>query len=78
MTTIEMAHVMKQIGEFGGHPGRMATERSLYPAAFSLTEEAAILSRMLSRQRLHDEQQGRIGVPDIAPPSDFLPLESMG
>lgn len=70
---VEFAYVAKQIGEFGGHPWRMATERSLYPAAFSQPEEAAIFERMLAKQRAYDAgQHGDHGVP---PPSDFLPSD---
>lgn len=75
---VEFSYVMQQIGEHGGHPSRMATERSLYPAAFSLSEEAAIMSRMLAKQRLHDEQVAERGQAQLGPPSDFIPIESMG
>ena len=45
------SHIMTQIGEFGGQPERADTERSLYPLAFSLSEEAAIMARLRSAQR---------------------------
>lgn len=54
---VEFSYVMRQIGEFGGQPERMATERSLYPASFSLTEEAGILSRMRAKQALLDRKR---------------------
>lgn len=49
---VDFSYVMKQIGEFGGQPERMATERSLYPASFSLREETSILGRMKEKQEL--------------------------
>ncbi len=54
---VEFSYVMQQIGEFGGQPERMSSERSLYPASFSLTEEAAILSRMKAKQALLDRRR---------------------
>jgi hypothetical protein len=45
------SHIMAQIGEFGGQPERAAAERSLYPLAFSLSEEAAIIERLRTAQR---------------------------
>jgi hypothetical protein len=47
----DFSHIMAQIGEFGGQPERAETERSLYPLAFSLSEEAAIMARLKSAQR---------------------------
>lgn len=41
--------IMSQIGQFGGKPELAEVERSLYPFAFSLTEEAGIIER-LARQ----------------------------
>jgi hypothetical protein len=72
---VDFDYVMKQIGEFGGHPWRMATERSLYPAAFSLTEEAAIISRMMVKQHALDEKLGRLDEPTGPTPSDFQPSD---
>ena len=46
----EFSYIMAQIGEFGGQPDRAAGERSLYPFAFALSEEASIISRMKARQ----------------------------
>src|SRR5574337_16487 len=67
---VDFAYVAGKIAEFGGHPWRMATERSLYPAAFSQPEEAAIVNRMLAKQRAYDE--GQRGGRDAPPPSDFM------
>jgi hypothetical protein len=47
----DFSYVMAQIGEFGGQPERAEAERSLYPLAFSLSEEAAIMTRLKSAQR---------------------------
>ena len=74
---VDFDYVRKQIGEFGGHPWRMATERSLYPAAFSPSDEAAIMEKMMAKQRLLDEQRSRTGKANVAPPSDFLPSDLM-
>ncbi len=70
---VDFAYVARQIAEFGGHPWRMASERSLYPAAFSQAEEAAIIERMLAKQRAWDE--GRHDGRDLPPTSDFLPSD---
>ena len=72
---VDFSYVMRQIGEFGGQPERMATERSLYPASFSLTEEAGILSRMRAKQALLqrklDEAIEAERVTSRPPPTDF-------
>lgn len=75
---VEFSYVMQQIGEHGGHPARMATERSLYPAAFSLGEEAAIISRMVAKQQRYDAQKADHEYMCSGPPSDFIPVESIG
>jgi hypothetical protein len=77
LLSVDFAHIMRQIGEFGGHPWRMATERSLYPAAFSLTEEAAIISRMMAKQRALDEKLGRTDSAFQPSRSDFMPSDLM-
>lgn len=46
----DFSYIMEQIGEFGGRPELSATERSLYPLFFSLSEEAGILQRMMQAQ----------------------------
>ena len=51
--------ILQQIGEFGGQPERAANERSLFPFAFSLPEEASIMSRMQALQRQREEQGGK-------------------
>jgi hypothetical protein len=63
---------MKQIGEFGGRPELAERERSLYPFAFSLTEEAGIIERLRARyEHLLKERE--------VPPSDsdFAPSDLM-
>lgn len=47
---IDFDYIREQIGEFAGQPERAATERSLYPLAFSLGEEAAIIGKMMAAQ----------------------------
>lgn len=43
---LDFGYTLQQIGKFGGKPELAATERSLYPYSFSLTEEAGIISRL--------------------------------
>lgn len=59
LLSVEFSYILSQIGEFGGQPERAATERSLYPFAFSLTEEASIMGRMKAVQDLRDQQNGK-------------------
>lgn len=49
LLSADFSYIMRQIGEFGGKPELSDTERSLYPFAFSLTEEAGIISRLRER-----------------------------
>lgn len=48
---IDFEYIKAQIGEFAGQPERAADERSLYPFAFSLGEEAGIISRLMREQK---------------------------
>ncbi len=66
----DFSYIMKQIGEFGGQPERAAGERSLYPFAFTLAEEAAIISRMKARQLALQSRQAD-GGPATVTPSEF-------
>ena len=75
---VEFTYVMAQIGQFGGHYHMSATERSLYPFAFSLKEEASIISRMVTKQRLLDRRLTDTGHPNDALPTDFAASEIMG
>lgn len=71
---VEFSYVMQEIGKFGGHFERMADERSLYPAFFSLTEEAGIISRMKAKQSLMQQAKGDAAASErtLVPPStDF-------
>lgn len=52
----DFSYIMAQIGEYGGNPGRTDT-RSLYPFAFTLSEEAAIMAKLLRRQALYDQHR---------------------
>lgn len=51
LLTIDFEYIMQQIGEFAGQPERAASERSLYPFAFSLPEEAGIISKLMAAQQ---------------------------
>lgn len=73
----EFSYIMSQIGEFGGQPERNSNERSLYPFAFSLTEEAGIISRMQAKQRLADRRLTDTGHPGGDPPADFQQSDLM-
>jgi hypothetical protein len=66
----EFSHIMAQIGEFGGRPEAAARERSLFPFALSLREEAAVISRMQAKQRIQDRR-----LTDTGHPGDTLPPE---
>jgi hypothetical protein len=56
LLTVDFAYVMGEIGRLGGHPERMATDRSLYSAFMSLREEAGILDRMKAKQELSEQR----------------------
>lgn len=76
LLSVEFSHILSQIGEFGGQPERAATERSLYPFAFSLTEEAAIMGRMKAVQEMRDKQEGKgeAAGQEEHLPSDLMPM----
>lgn len=75
----EFAYIMAQIGEFGGKPETAARERSLYPFALSLREEAAVLSRMQAKQRIQDRRLTDTGHPsDATTPTDFGTTDLIG
>ena len=74
---VEFSYIMKMIGEFAGQPERAAGERSLYPFAFSLTEEAGILSRMQAKQNLMNRKLTDTGHPG-GNSTDFLPTDLVG
>ncbi|MDE1948538.1 MAG: long-chain N-acyl amino acid synthase [Burkholderiales bacterium] len=54
LLSVDFAFVREQIGQYGGHPEQSAGVRTLYPFAFSLTEEAGILSRL---QRAREQKR---------------------
>lgn len=74
---IDFAYIMHKVGEFGGQPERAAEERSLYPFVFGLSEEASILTRMLARQAMWDEQNADPQHPPMRP-SQFQQSDLMG
>lgn len=49
LLTVDFAYIMEQIGRFGGNPELATEERSLYPFAFTLSEEASIIARLRAR-----------------------------
>lgn len=51
LLTIDFEYIRDQIGEFAGQPERAATERSLYPFAFTLSEEAGIITKLMAAHR---------------------------
>ncbi len=51
LLVIDFDYIRDQIGEFAGQPERSNDERSLYPFAFSLAEEAGIIGRMVRAQK---------------------------
>jgi hypothetical protein len=74
LLTVDFAHIMQQINQFGGRPELSAHERSLYPFAFSLTEEAGIIKRM--RERYDSWLEERRYVPQRD--SEFQPSDLVG
>ena len=77
LLTVDFAYVMQQIGQLGGHPERMATDRSLYSAFMSLSEEAGILSRMQAKQAMV-HQRLVDGPHPSTMPSEFAASDIMG
>lgn len=77
LLAIDFAYVMQKIGEFAGQPERADEERSLYPFAFTLSEEAAIITRMKARQDLWDVQNTDPRHHPPANPSEFQPSDLM-
>ena len=50
LLSIDFDYIMEQIGEFAGRPECSSTERSLYPFAFTLSEEAGIIGKLMAAQ----------------------------
>jgi hypothetical protein len=50
LLSADFADIRAGIGEYGGQPERAGDVRTLYPFAFSLSEEAGIIARMRSVQ----------------------------
>jgi hypothetical protein len=46
LLAIEFGYIHEQIGRFAGRHELATTERSLYPLAFSLREEAGIIAKL--------------------------------
>ena len=51
LLSIDFDYIMEQIGTFAGRPECAATERSLYPFAFTLAEEAGIIGKLMRAQK---------------------------
>jgi hypothetical protein len=66
----DFSHIMAQIGEYGGQPDR-GDARSLFPFAFTLTEEAGIIDRLNRRQAFADQRRDAMQGPPSVPPSEF-------
>jgi hypothetical protein len=66
LLSADFSFIVSQIGEFGGQPERAASERSLYPMFFSMKEEAGIISRMMTKQRLLERRLVDSGPPEGA------------
>ncbi len=75
---VEFDYIKTQIGDFGGQPETAARERSLYPFALSLREEAAVISRMQAKQRIQDRQLTDTGHPGGAAATDFGATDLIG
>lgn len=74
LLSVNFSYILQQIGEFGGQPERAASERSLFPFAFSLSEEASIMARMKSVQEMRDAQDSKSGEREEEHlPSDLMP-----
>lgn len=56
LLTADFAYIRAQIGDLGGQPERAGRERTLYPLAFSLREEAHIIERMMAAQPMASTQ----------------------
>ena len=51
LLSIDFDYIAAKIEELGGQPERAATERSLYPLAFTAEEERGITARLMAVQR---------------------------
>jgi hypothetical protein len=74
----DFGYIKAQIGEFGGQPEAAAQERSLYPFALSLREEAMVISRMMAKQRIQDRRLTDTGHPTDSVPPDFGTTDLIG
>ena len=74
----EFSYIKSQIGEFGGQPDAAAHERSLYPFALSLREEAMVISRMLAKQRMQERRLTDTGSPGDGRPVDTGTTDLIG
>ena len=75
---VEFEHIKSQIGEFGGKPEAASRERSLYPFALSLREEAAVITRMQAKQRIQDRRLTDTGHPGDSVAPEFGTTDLVG
>lgn len=79
MLGAEFSYIKAQIGEFAGQADAAGSERSLYPFALTLREEAAVISRMLAKQRMHERRLTDTGTPGRDPTAtDFGTTDLIG
>lgn len=74
----DFAYIKAQIGEFGGRPDTTGRERTIYPFVLTLREEAAVISRMLAKQRIQDRRLTDTGHPGDSAPTDFGSTDLVG
>jgi len=74
----EFSYIKSQIGEFAGQADAASGERSLYPFALTLREEAAVISRMLAKQRIHERRLTDTGNPGDPTGTDFGTTDLIG
>jgi hypothetical protein len=74
----DFSYIKSQIGEFAGQADAASGERSLYPFALTLREEAAVISRMLAKQRIHERRLTDTGNPGDSTATDFGTTDLIG
>ncbi len=72
------SYIKAQIGQFAGLADSASGERSLYPFALTFREEAAVISRMLAKQRIHERRLTDTGSPSDAGTTDFGSTDLIG
>ncbi len=75
---VDFQYIKSQIGDFGGQPEAAAKERSLYPFALSLREEAVVIGKMQAKQRTHERRLTDTGHPGDSVSPDFGATDLVG